>query len=199
MSAKVIGRITGSVDRARGPDVEMSISVPDRWIKNGETIEVELPRNLACAACKGGGCDVCERSGAVALRGRKDPVEAVEITLPKGELTETQGGRRAVLLRVPDHGGLPAEGVELPRGNLLLLVMPGESASKGVQRLSGPSIPPPPAPEVVSSRPVRTPPVAPPPLPGGPAPAAPPRMVIPILVALVVGVVLALLVARFIH
>ena len=85
MTAKVLARIT-SPDRPRGPDVEMTLSVPEEWVVEGATIEIELPRNLTCAACSGGGCDACERSGAVSLRGRKDPIELLEFTLPKRDV-----------------------------------------------------------------------------------------------------------------
>jgi len=63
----------------------MALSLPEDWIAAGATIEIELPRNLACASCSGGGCDTCERSGAVTIRGRKDPAETVEIK-PKAGL-----------------------------------------------------------------------------------------------------------------
>src|SRR5256885_1157700 len=80
MSAKVLGRVVASQDRPRGPDVQMSVGVPAEFIRDGATLQIELPRNLACAACEGGGCDACGRAGAVSLRGRADPAETVEVT-----------------------------------------------------------------------------------------------------------------------
>ena len=68
MTAKVLGRVTAP-DRPRGPDVVMTLSIPLDWMLAGATLEFELPRNLACAACGGGGCDACGRSGAVTIRG----------------------------------------------------------------------------------------------------------------------------------
>jgi hypothetical protein len=108
------------------------VRVPGEWLRAGATVEVELPRNLACAACEGGGCDRCDRSGAVTLRGRGEPAELVELTLP-----ETGGldGSDAVILRIPDHGGLPKDGTGLPRGNLLLRVRGAPLADAGVARI----------------------------------------------------------------
>ncbi len=53
-------------------------------------------------------------------------------------------------MRIPERGGVPKEGIELPRGNLLLTVRSGSEPALGVTRLPGPSIPPPPVtPELV--------------------------------------------------
>src|SRR5262245_13030580 len=148
MSPTVLGKITSSADRPRGPDVEMTLTLPEDWISAGATVEIELPRNLRCASCSGGGCDTCDRSGAVSLRGRKEPAELFELTLPKGHTY--------LLMRIPDRGGLPKEGSDLPRGNLLLSVNPGELPQKGITRLPGPSIPPPRIPDVLQSGPPPT-------------------------------------------
>ena len=152
MTPKVLGRITTSIERPRGPDVQMSVAVPEDWLVSGATIEVELPRNLACAVCGGGGCDACERAGAVSLRGRKEAAERVEVTLPPPSAGEDPGSsrERVVVMRIPDRGGHPAVGEELPRGNLLLSVHPGPEAGRGVTRLAQPSMPPPPPVEIVS-------------------------------------------------
>jgi hypothetical protein len=156
MRPSVLGKITTSTDRPRGPDVEMQLSIPEDWIHGGATLELELPRNLACAVCKGGGCDSCDRSGAVSLRGRKDPIELVEVTLPRGGESP---GAASFVLRLPDRGGLPPEGSELPRGNLLLSIRPGPAPERGVVRLPGPSIPPGKIPEVLDTGvPARQPP-----------------------------------------
>jgi hypothetical protein len=130
----------------------MTVSVPESWFVDGATIEVELPRNLTCAACDGGGCDRCERSGAVTLRGRKEPAEMVEVTIPRPLATEEvpSSKARVVILRIPERGGLPGASEELPRGNLLLSVRSGADASRGVKRLAQPSIPPPPPVELVA-------------------------------------------------
>ena len=72
----------------------------------GEVVELELPRNLACAACGGGGCDTCGRSGAITLR-------------------------------IPELGGLPEPGSELPRGVLLLTVVPSPEPDPNIKLLRG--------------------------------------------------------------
>jgi hypothetical protein len=148
MTAKVLGRVT-SPDRPRGPDVHLTLSIPRDWLA-GATLEFELPRNLACAACGGGGCDTCGRSGAVTLRGRKDPIEVVEVTLPKNATESADAtAAHALYLRIPQRGGhAPAES-DLPRGNLLLSITTAEEPSKGVKRLPRPSLPAPAPPEIL--------------------------------------------------
>jgi hypothetical protein len=147
--ANVIGRVTTDSDRPRGPDARLDVRVPAEWLRSGATVEVELPRNLTCALCEGGGCDACDRSGAVTLRGRGELAEVVEVTLPP----RRPGGPATVILRVPDYGGLPAPDTDLPRGNLLLRVSEGPAPDAGVARMrrslapnSTPSVP------VMSSR-----------------------------------------------
>jgi hypothetical protein len=107
--------------------------VPHAWLKRGAVVELELPRHLVCAACDGGGCDTCERSGAVTLRERGEPADLVEVTLP-GEQGET------FVIRLPERGGLPPQGSGLPRGNLLLRVEPSAQADPSVTLASKNSI-----------------------------------------------------------
>jgi hypothetical protein len=100
-------------------------------------VEFELPRHLTCAACEGGGCDPCERSGAVTLRGRGDPIELVELSLPKGDRDEP------FVIRLPERGGMPPAGSDLPRGHLLLRVEPcEESQASPTLRRTKPSFKP---------------------------------------------------------
>jgi hypothetical protein len=112
------------------------VKVRREWLTAGEVVELELPRNLACAACAGGGCDACGRSGAITLRQRDEPAEVVEVTLParSGEhLPESRG----VTLRIPELGGLPEPGSELPRGVLLLTVVPSLEPDPNIKLLRG--------------------------------------------------------------
>lgn len=123
----------------------MNLSVPEDWILTGATLEIELPRNLACASCGGGGCDKCDRSGAVSLRGRTDPAELVEVTLQSSSVSDDvpSSRTRRIVVRIPERGGhAPASGGAVPRGNLLLSVRAGPPPPRGVKRLAGPSIPP---------------------------------------------------------
>jgi hypothetical protein len=103
----------------------------------GAAIEFELPRHVACATCGGGGCDTCERSGAITLRGRDEPAEVVRVTLPKFDEGEDppSSGKRGIVLRIREHGGLPAPESGLPRGTLLLRVVLAEASDPGVYRV----------------------------------------------------------------
>jgi hypothetical protein len=124
----------------------MNLSVPEDWILTGATLEIELPRNLACASCGGGGCDRCDRSGAVSLRGRNDPAESVEVTLQTSSVSDDvpSSRTRRIVVRIPERGGHapPSSGAAVPRGNLLLSVRAGPPPPRGVKKLAGPSIPP---------------------------------------------------------
>lgn len=115
--AEVLGRVvTSDLECPRGPDASHRIRVPKSWLEQGATVELELPRHLTCAACDGGGCDVCERSGAVTLRGRGEPSDLVEVSLPATMVKDV------FVIRIPEYGGLPATGSGLPRGHLLLRI-----------------------------------------------------------------------------
>lgn len=111
------------------------IRVPEPWIRRGETIEIDLPRNLACAACQGGGCDVCDRAGATSLRGRQDPPESIEVTLP-GQADVDPGSR--VVLRIPGRGGLPTRPDVQERGLLLLRIEVAEEPDASVRLVNPP-------------------------------------------------------------
>jgi hypothetical protein len=106
------------------------------WLVTGEVIELELPRNLACATCGGGGCDACGRSGAITLRRREEPAEVVEITLPARPEDDAPDSR-GVTLRIPEQGGLPDPGSDLPRGFLLLTVVPSPEPDPRIRLLRG--------------------------------------------------------------
>jgi hypothetical protein len=138
--SEVLARVTTrTLDVPRGPDVVHRIRVPRAWLESGEVIELELPRNLSCAACDGGGCDQCERSGAITLRGREELPELLHVTLPARQ-PEADGGTRGVVIRIPEQGGLPpVENEFLPRGLLLLRVEPAEVADPGVSRIVPPA------------------------------------------------------------
>lgn len=136
MARHRLGKVTGAVDVPRGPDVIHRIRVAAEWLEEGALIEFELPRNMKCAACEGGGCDACERSGAISVRGRKELVEIVRVTLPKqgeGNLESTASGR-SIVLRIPERGGF-SDSPELPRGLLLLSVLPADEPDPGVARI----------------------------------------------------------------
>lgn len=138
--SEVLARVTTrTLNVPRGPDVLYRIRVPAAWLESGEVIEFELPRNLACAACEGGGCDACERAGAITLRGRNELPELLSVTLPMRK-PGAEGEGRGVVIRIPEQGGLPPEDDHaLPRGLLLLRVEPAEVADPGITRVAPPA------------------------------------------------------------
>ena len=135
--SEVLARVKSrAVEGPRGPDVLHRVKVRREWLAIGEVIELELPRNLACAACGGGGCDACGRSGAITLRTRDEPAEVVEVTLPIRSGDDAPDSR-GITLRIPEQGGLPELGSELPRGVLLLTVVPSPEADPKIKLLRG--------------------------------------------------------------
>ncbi|HEY0462778.1 MAG TPA: hypothetical protein VGC79_01155 [Polyangiaceae bacterium] len=141
---EVLARVTTrTLNVPRGPDVSYRIRVPGAWLESGEVVEFELPRNLTCAACDGGGCDACQRAGAITLRGRQELPEILSVTLPMRK-PDAEGEVRSVVIRIPEQGGLPPDnGEALPRGLLLLRVEPVEiaDADQGVSRVAPPAPP----------------------------------------------------------
>jgi hypothetical protein len=140
--SEILARVTArTLDAPRGPDVLHRIRVPRAWLEAGDCVELELPRHLACAACAGGGCDLCERSGAITLRQREELPELVQVTLP-AHPPAADGTARSVVIRIPEQGGLPPPAAEaLPRGLLLLRVEAAEIADPGVSRIAPPAAP----------------------------------------------------------
>jgi len=135
--SEVLARVKSrAVEGPRGPDVLHRVKVRREWLVVGEVVELELPRNLACAACGGGGCDACGRSGAITLRQRDEPAEVVEVTLPSrpdDDLPDSRG----ITLRIPEQGGLPPPNSDLPRGVLLLTVVPSAESDPNIKPLRG--------------------------------------------------------------
>jgi len=124
----VLGRVTAVSTRVpRGPDAYHRITVARGCLTEGAAIEVELPRNLTCSACEGGGCDACDRSGAITIRGRADPPDLVPVNLPAGERD------KPFIIRIPEYGGLPAPGSGLARGHLMLRIEPSSQMDPSVR------------------------------------------------------------------
>ena len=142
--SEVLARVTSrAAPGPRGPDVLHRVKVRREWLTVGEVVELELPRNLACATCGGGGCDACGRSGAITLRKKDEPIEMVEVTLPARPADQLPDAR-GLTLRIPDQGGLPEPGSDLPRGLLLLTVVPSQHSDPSIRLLRGrPSLRPP--------------------------------------------------------
>ena len=119
----VLGKVTGDFEKAGGPDALLDIVVDPRWLQEARTIEVDLPRNLGCAACEGTGCNICSQSGAITVRERTEPAEILRVTLPRQELAPESDpdSQRVILLRIQGRGGLPSSGVWPAQRGLLLL------------------------------------------------------------------------------
>lgn len=122
--SEVLGKVTRDLDAPRGADVEFRVQVRRAWL--GRKVQVTLPRTLHCASCGGGGCDRCQRAGAVSLTGKGQPGQTVEVALPA--LPEES---RDVCLRLPEQGGVAVEEGR-PRGHLLLTLRLAEHPSEQV-------------------------------------------------------------------
>ena len=121
-----LGKVTGDLDAARGPDVELRLIVQRAWF--GSLVDIQLPRNLNCAACSGGGCDRCDRAGALSLWERGAEPRQIQVVLPPAPESNTD-----VCIRVPGEGALPlAQPSELGRGHLLLLVRVGATSDQSI-------------------------------------------------------------------
>jgi hypothetical protein len=125
------------------------VQVKQQWLEEGAAIQFQLPRNLTCAACDGGGCDKCGRSGAISLRERGEPAELLTVTLPRCDTAGTAG----VVLRIPEQGGHVQDGPPLPRGMLLLSVTASDRPDAGVSRIRS-TMPPPQVVGTPSERPL---------------------------------------------
>jgi hypothetical protein len=122
MNKREIGRVLDpeALALSSAPCAKLSVTVPEAWAAEGSEIVVTAPAQLVCARCDGGGCDACDRSGA--LRAPPEPE------------------RRVVRLRVPAaSGGVAIRlsepfGPECPIGQLIVAIRPGLAPSAGVVR-----------------------------------------------------------------
>jgi len=124
-----LAKITLEVEGPRGPDVLCEIVVLRAWLEQGQRIQVDVPKRLACSSCDGGGCDKCGRSGAFDVPLPESPLE---LTLP------ASGASGPVRLRLPGLGALGTQESEA-RGHLILSVRVGDQPSRGVRLC--PSVP----------------------------------------------------------
>lgn len=134
----VLGKVSGGHPTQGGPDAMLDIVVTRRWLSEGRTIEVDLPRHLICAACQGAGCDICGQSGAITVRERTEPPEVLRVTLPRHELESDKlpESQRSILLRIHGRGGLPESGVwPSQRGRLLLRIAVSGTLSECVREV----------------------------------------------------------------
>lgn len=125
-----LAKVTKDLDAPRGPDVVHDIQVEQNWF--GQTVRVVLPRNLRCATCEGGGCDRCERAGAVSVRDRECAETVIEVTLPPLPDDQTD-----LCVRIPEQGG-PSKQPDEGRGHLLLRVRVAAQSAAQVSLMVAP-------------------------------------------------------------
>ncbi len=137
MEKSALGRVLDArdLDAAGGPRARLAIDVPAAWIEEGVELVVRTPRLLGCARCDGGGCDACERSGA--LRAPSDPeARVVRVTVGPSSIDPERDGSRAIVVRVAQPFG-PDEEID----QLLLELRPSASASPSVTRVARATVP----------------------------------------------------------
>lgn len=114
-----------AVARAEGAHVSLSIVVLPSWAERGATVAVVAKERLVCARCDGGGCDGCEKSGAVKLP-REAEARTFSLVLPPNMVEPSA-------VRVPRPFG-----ERLPVALAICVVRLGEAAS-GCSLVSVPS------------------------------------------------------------
>ena len=124
-----LGRVTEDLAEDRAPDVRLTVAVPLQWLQQGSSIEVTIPRLVSCEACGGGGCDACDRRGALVTRERHAAEETTVIHLPIESAPGTS-------VRLVQQGALPANDVQA-RGCLLVVFDEGDP-SGSVRQISVP-------------------------------------------------------------
>ena len=110
-----------ALDRCDGAHAAYEIVVPGAWLVDGGGLEIELPRLLSCARCDGGGCDRCQRSGALRMDG---PERTVEVHLP------SSSSKSAVKLRL----ARPLDDDRIAQ--LILTIKLGDVVTNGVSRVN---------------------------------------------------------------
>jgi hypothetical protein len=130
VSAETLGRVVDPEALAAegGPRGLVRIELPAAWLVEPCAIDLTVPPRLVCARCDGGGCDGCERSGAVRAPSDR-ATRTVRVTLPRDA--------HRVAVRIAEPFG--------PRGGiaqLILEVREGRAPSPGVIRCGRALAPP---------------------------------------------------------
>ncbi|HVJ93371.1 MAG TPA: hypothetical protein VM580_26400 [Labilithrix sp.] len=60
---------TDAIARADGTLGVLKVDVIEEWLVDGVTLELVVSRLLTCGRCDGGGCDGCNKSGAIRISG----------------------------------------------------------------------------------------------------------------------------------
>jgi hypothetical protein len=80
-----------ALDRTEGTRGLMTVELPREWLTAGDTVDIVVPARVACARCEGGGCDRCDRSGALRIPG-DEARRTLRLALPRpaGERTRVR-------------------------------------------------------------------------------------------------------------
>lgn len=119
-----------SLDACERARAYLCVDVPAGWIAGGADLEITSPARLGCARCDGGGCDGCDRSGA--LRAPADPASRVI----RASIPPTPGAPAGIALRIPDPFGEAS-----PIGQIRLEIHAAAAPSPSVRRLAPPPAP----------------------------------------------------------
>lgn len=136
MPKSSLGRVLdpSALDAATGPRARLRITVPAAWLVEGADLAITVPARLSCARCDGGGCDACDRSGALRAPGDA-AVRVIHASVPRASSGLAPEPPAGIVLRISHPFG-PVSGIE----QLLLEVRASAAPSVGVTRRA-PSVP----------------------------------------------------------
>jgi hypothetical protein len=120
-----LARVTDpkALDSADGQRAKLAIKVPPNWLEEGASLEVTTPKLLSCHRCDGGGCDSCERSGALSAP-RKAELRRIKLAIPPRALN-----KGALQIRLVD----PFDDSDIHQ--LFVQVRTAAEPSRGVKRI----------------------------------------------------------------
>jgi hypothetical protein len=103
----------------------MAVEVPLAWGQPGAELEIDVPARVTCARCDGGGCDACDRTGALRLfEGETAPTLRLRFSSAIGD---------GVVVRVDDPIG------DRDRlDQMLVTIRPARAPSPNCRRVFGP-------------------------------------------------------------
>lgn len=124
-----LGRVidTEAAANVGGPKGRLVVTVPPEWAEGD--IAIAVPHRLRCEACDGGGCDACNRSGAIAVDAPEE-ARKVSLRLPAGL-------ERGALVRLVTPFG---ESVDVAM--LIVELRVGSAPSPHVRRVYAPIVEP---------------------------------------------------------
>lgn len=121
-----LARVTDDLDVARAPDVRTVVTAPAAWLSQGGRLSVAVPRLAQCDACRGGGCERCNYSGAFSRSEGEEAPSSVVIHLPRRDAEAA-----TVVVRLP-HQSVYGRVEDHPPGHWFIEVQSGAGFSPGV-------------------------------------------------------------------